>query len=77
MIREKGERVHMFVDGRKEGGRTLIQTESVYKDYYFSSVRFPDAWLKPGIWKSNFGNQIVYRRVHSENDAPLHSGRRG
>ena len=30
-MREKGESAHVFNDGRKEGGRFMIQTKSVYR----------------------------------------------
>ena len=44
-MREKGERVRVFADGRKGGRRILIQTESVYNDELLLFLRNFDKLL--------------------------------
>ena len=48
-MREKGERVRVFADGRKGGGRILIQTESVdtFLEDFVSVKTRETYWLFP------------------------------
>ena len=39
MLREKGERICVFSEGRKGGGRIIIQTESVYNGQKMSKYQ--------------------------------------
>ena len=45
MMREKGERVRVFTEERKRGGRILIKTESVYIVYIICPTKGDSLYL--------------------------------